>query len=87
IGLKNAFVSKAEELGLNIVGQEAYVSGASDFNPQLTRLRGSNPDGLFVSGYYPEGSLIAGQAENLGMNVSKFGADGFDNADYISLAG
>lgn len=87
IGLKNAFVNKAQELGLNIVGQEAYVSGASDFNPQLTRLRGSNPDGLFISGYYPEGSLIAGQAENLGMNVAKFGADGFDNADYISLAG
>jgi branched-chain amino acid transport system substrate-binding protein len=87
IGLKEAFVNKAQELGLNIVGQEAYVSGASDFNPQLTRLRGRNPDGLFISGYYPEGALIAGQAENLGMKVAKFGADGFDNADYISLAG
>ena len=87
IGLKDAFVNKAQELGLNIVGQEAYVSGASDFNPQLTRLRGRNPDGLFISGYYPEGALIAGQAETLGLQVAKFGADGFDNADYISLAG
>ncbi len=87
IGLKEAFVSKARELGLNIVGEEAYVSGATDFNPQLTRLRGRNPDGLFISGYYPEGALIAGQADNLGMKVAKFGADGFDNADYISLAG
>ncbi len=87
IGLKDAFVNKASKLGLNIVGQEAYVSGASDFNPQLTRLRGRNPDGLFISGYYPEGALIAGQADNLGMKVAKFGADGFDNVDYISLAG
>lgn len=87
IGLKDAFINKANELGLNIVGQEAYVSGASDFNPQLTRLRGRNPDGLFISGYYPEGALIAGQADNLGMKVAKFGADGFDNVDYISLAG
>jgi len=87
IGLKEAFVNKAKELGLNIVGEEAYVSGASDFNPQLTRLRGRNPDGLFISGYYPEGALIAAQADNLGLNVAKFGADGFDNADYISLAG
>ncbi|WP_045211729.1 ABC transporter substrate-binding protein [Desulfonatronovibrio magnus] len=87
IGLKNAFVNKAQSIGLNIVGEEAYVSGASDFNPQLTRLRGRNPDGLFISGYYPEGALIANQARDLGMNVAKFGADGFDNADYISLAG
>ncbi len=87
IGLKDAFVNKAQELGLNIVGQEAYVGGASDFTPQLTRLRGRNPDGLFISGYYPEGALIAGQAQNLGMNVTKFGADGFDNVDYITLAG
>jgi branched-chain amino acid transport system substrate-binding protein len=87
IGLKDAFVNKANELGLNIVGQEAYVSGASDFNPQLTRLRGRNPDGLFISGYYPEGALIAGQADALGMKVAKFGADGFDNVDYINLAG
>lgn len=87
IGLKDAFVQKAQEVGLNIVGQEAYVSGASDFNPQLTRLRGANPDGLFISGYYPEGALIAGQADSLGLQVAKFGADGFDNADYIKLAG
>ncbi|MFP4325837.1 MAG: ABC transporter substrate-binding protein [Desulfonatronovibrio sp.] len=87
IGLKDAFIEKADELGLNIVGQEAYVSGASDFNPQLTKLRGKNPDGLFISGYYPEGSLIAGQADSLGMEVAKFGADGFDNEDYIKLAG
>ena len=87
IGLKNAFVGKANAIGLNIVGEEAYVSGASDFNPQLTRLRGRNPDGLFIAGYYPEGALIASQADSLGLNVTKFGADGFDNADYISLAG
>ncbi|MFO7727508.1 MAG: ABC transporter substrate-binding protein [Desulfonatronovibrio sp.] len=87
IGLKNAFVEKAGELDLNIVGEEAYVSGASDFNPQLTKLRGKNPDGLFISGYYPEGALIAGQADSLGMKVAKFGADGFDNEDYIKLAG
>ncbi len=87
IGLKDAFVAKANELGLNIIGEEAYVKGASDFNPQLTKLKKNDPDGLFISGYYPEGSLIASQADAQGMDVAKFGADGFDNADYIELAG
>ncbi len=87
IGLKDAFVNKAKELGLDIVGEEAYVKGTPDFTPQLTSLKAGKPDGMFISGYYNEGALIADQAAKLGMNVVKLGADGFDNGDYIKLAG
>jgi len=86
IGLKDAFVNKAKELGLEIVGEEAYVKGTPDFTPQLTSLKAGKPDGMFISGYYNEGALIADQAAKLGMDVVKLGADGFDNADYIKLA-
>ncbi len=86
IGLKDAFVNKAKEIGLEIVGEEAYVKGTPDFTPQLTSLKAGKPDGMFISGYYNEGALIADQAAKLGMNVVKLGADGFDNADYIKLA-
>ncbi|MGE4297630.1 MAG: ABC transporter substrate-binding protein [Desulfovibrionaceae bacterium] len=86
IGLKDAFVAEAKNMGLAVVGEEAYVKGAQDFTPQLTKLKGQDPDGLFISGYYGEGALIAGQAKKLGMHVVKFGADGIDNADYINLA-
>lgn len=87
IGLKDAFSEQAKSLGLEVVGEEAYVKGTSDFTPQLTKLKGANPDGIFLSGYYNEGALIATQAKKLGLDVLKFGADGFDNADYIKLAG
>ncbi|AGW13962.1 ABC transporter substrate-binding protein [Megalodesulfovibrio gigas] len=86
IGLKEAFVKEAKKIGLAVVGEEGYMKGASDFTPQLTSLKSKNPDGLFISGYYNEGALIATQAKKLGMNVAKFGADGLDNADYIKLA-
>lgn len=86
IGLKDAFVKKAKAIGLNVVGEEAYVKGATDFTPQLTALKAKKPDGLFISGYYNEGALIATQAKTLGLDVPKFGADGLDNADYINLA-
>lgn len=87
IGLKDAFEGEAKRIGLKVVGEEAYVKGTADFTPQLTKLKGANPDGIFLSGYYNEGALIATQAKKLGMNVLKFGADGFDNGDYIKLAG
>lgn len=86
IGLKEAFVKEAKKIGLDVVGEEAYVKGTTDFTPQLTSLKEKNPEGLFISGYYNEGALIASQAKKLGMDVPKFGADGLDNADYINLA-
>lgn len=85
IGLKDAFVSTAKEIGLGVAGEEAYVKGTTDFTPQLTALKQNKPDGLFISGYYNEGALIATQAKKLGMDVPKFGADGLDNGDYITL--
>jgi branched-chain amino acid transport system substrate-binding protein len=87
IGLKDAFVGEAQDVGIQVVGQEAYVKGAPDFTPQLTKLKAGDPEGIFVSGYYPEGALIASQAEKLGMDIPMFGADGFDNQDLIKLAG
>ncbi len=87
IGLKDSFVGEAKRIGLSVVGEEAYVKGAQDFTPQLTKLKGGKPDGLFISGYYTEGGLIAGQAQKLGMDVVKIGADGLDNSDYIKLGG
>jgi branched-chain amino acid transport system substrate-binding protein len=87
IGLKNAFVEEAKNIGLTVVGEEGYVKGSTDFTPQLTKLKNADPDGLFISGYYNEGALIADQAQKLGMDVAKFGADGLDNVDYIKLGG
>jgi len=87
IGLKDAFLKEAKAIGLEVVGEEAYMKGAQDFTPQLTKLKGAAPQAIFISGYYNEGALIADQAKKLGINVPKFGADGLDNADYIKLAG
>ncbi|MEA4855760.1 MAG: ABC transporter substrate-binding protein [Solidesulfovibrio sp.] len=87
IGLKDAFAKEAKKLGLTIVGEEAYKKGDQDFTPQLTKLKAAAPQALFIAGYYPEGALIADQAKKIGLSVPKFGADGFDNADYIKLGG
>ena len=87
IGLKDVFVAEAKKLGLGIAGVEAYMKGTTDFNPQLTKLKKAGPDGIFISGYYNEGALIAGQARKAEIDVSLFGADGLDNADYIKIAG
>jgi len=87
IGLKDAFIKEAGKIGISVVGEEAYKKGDQDFTPQLTKMKGAAPEAMFIAGYYPEGALIADQAKKIGLAVPKFGADGFDNVDYINLGG
>jgi branched-chain amino acid transport system substrate-binding protein len=87
IGLKDSFVAGAKSSGVNVTGAEAYMTGTTDFTPQLTKLLRDKPETIFLCGYHPEGALIAGQARKLGFNGPLFGADGIDNEDYIKIGG
>ncbi len=87
IGLKNSFVAGAKSAGVTVTGAEAYMTGTTDFTPQLTKLLRDKPETIFLCGYHPEGALIAGQARKLGFNGPFFGADGIDNEDYIKIGG
>ena len=84
IGLKNAFEGEASTLGIEILGEEAYTSDTTDFTPQLTKLKTSKPDAIFIPGYAPQATLIISQAAKLGIKTGFFGADGLD--DKIMLA-
>ncbi len=84
IGLKNAFEGEASTLGIEILGEEAYTSDTTDFTPQLTKLKTSKPDAIFIPGYAPQATLIISQAAKLGIRTGFFGADGLD--DKIMLA-
>ena len=86
LGLKDAFVAAATEIGLEIVGEEAYTTGTTDFNPQLTKFKELAPEAIFIAGYYQEGGLILSQAKKLGLNVQFMGADGLNNPELINIA-
>lgn len=55
-----AFSSKAEELGIEIVGSTAYDAfGQSDYTTEVQQMVSNNPDVLAVTGYYNDGVAIA----------------------------
>jgi len=87
IGLKNSFLAGANSANVTVTGSEAYMTGTTDFTPQLTKLLRDKPEAIFLCGYHPEGALIAGQGRKLGFNGPFFGADGIDNEDYIKIGG
>jgi branched-chain amino acid transport system substrate-binding protein len=86
-GLADAYESGVKAAGGTIVGKEQYATGDTDFKAQLTKLKGAGPDLLFLSGYYPEGSKIAQQARELGMDVQMLGSDGYASDELPKLGG
>lgn len=86
-GLADAYASGVTSGGGTIVAKQQYATGDTDFKAQLTKIKAANPDLLFMSGYYPEGSKIAQQARELGMTVQLLGSDGYASDQLPKLGG
>ena len=85
-GLRDAFAARAEEIGIEIVREEAYVRDTQEYTPQLTQITAKKPDIIFVSGLYANAAMILTQARNLGIETPFIGGDGLLSADLITNA-
>jgi branched-chain amino acid transport system substrate-binding protein len=86
-GLQSVFVKSFEEFGGTIVSKETYQAGDQDFSAQLTSIRASQPDVIFVPGYYTDVGNIALQAKRLNLKVPLLGGDGWDSEKLGEIAG
>ncbi len=87
IGLAESFKTYYESLGGEIVAEENYVQGDTDFNAVLSNLANEDFDVLYVPGYYGEVGLIVKQARAAGLDQPILGADGMDSPKLAELAG
>jgi branched-chain amino acid transport system substrate-binding protein len=87
IGLKDVFNAKFVELGGTIVGTESYSQGDTDFRAQLTAIKRTKPEVVYVPGYYNDVGLIARQAREMGLMVPLLGGDGWDSEKLFELGG
>lgn len=87
VGLADAFAKTFKSMGGSIVTDVSYSAGDTDFSSQLTKIRGTNPQIIFVPGYYGDVGLIARKARQLGITVPLLGGDGWDSSSLIPNAG
>lgn len=80
---KEAFIKNGGE----ILAEEAYVQKDSDFKAVLTKIKGKNPEAIFVPGYYEEVGKIVKQGRELGITVPFMGGDGWDSPKLAEIAG
>lgn len=78
IGLYENFKSAFEAAGGKLVAAESYSTGDKDFNAQLTKIKNTNPDVVYLPDYYGTVALIAKQLRAQGISAPIVGADGWD---------
>ncbi len=77
-GIKDAFEAQVAANGGEIVASESFVKDDVDFNTQLTSIKGTDAEAIFVPAYYNDATYITKQAKELGMDLPFLGSDGWD---------
>ena len=77
-GMKDAFVEEVNALGGTVVSTQAFNEGDVDFTAQLTAIKNTNAEILFVPTYYEAAAYIAQQAKDIGLGLPLIGGDGWD---------
>ncbi len=86
-GLSQFFKEAFIKGGGTIVAEEAYLQNDQDFKTILTKIKASNPDVVYVPGYYGEVGKIVKQARELGITVPFVGGDGWDSPKLVEIGG
>ena len=78
-GVRDTFVSTAEEKGMNLVYEGTFTKDTStDFSVQLTAAQAAGADTVFLPIYYQPASVMLSQANAMGYAPSFVGVDGMD---------
>ncbi len=79
------FKEAFEKAGGKVVAMETYTTGDRDFSAQLTKIRETAPDIIYLPAPYNDTPLIAAQARQLGIKAPFLGSDAWSSPDIIKL--
>jgi len=81
-------VELAKKKGMEVVYQEAYPKGHTDFSAMLTKIKAVNPEVLGAATYFDDVVAITRQMKELDVNVKMFGTTvGGDLPEFYKILG
>jgi branched-chain amino acid transport system substrate-binding protein len=86
-GIAEVFKEGYEKQGGKIVAFETYTTNDKDFSAQLTKIKDTKPDVIFLPNYYSEVPLQVQQAKRLGITAPFLGSDSWGSNELLKLAG
>ena len=86
-GLAQSFVSKYQDSSHQIIFNEEIKSGQPDYNSFVSRLKATNPDFVYYSGYAPEAGTLLRELHANGVTVPFLAGDGVRDPALVDKAG
>lgn len=86
-GLADNFINEFESRGGEIVHQDSFQAGDTDFSAILSTALTLEYDVIYIPAYYTEAGLIIKQAREIGIAQPIIGPDGFSSEVLLELAG
>lgn len=77
----------AARKGFTVVADEVYSPKDTDMTPQLTKIRGANPDAIICWGTNPGPAVVTRNIKQLGIKIPLYQSHGVASKKYIELAG
>ncbi|OQX52492.1 MAG: hypothetical protein B5M53_08330 [Candidatus Cloacimonas sp. 4484_209] len=84
--LANIFSSEARRLGIEIVAQQSYSEGTTDFGTQIKFIKDRKPQAIYIPCYPDEAVMIAPELKYYKINAQILGADGW-NEENVAIKG
>ncbi|MBG9367110.1 MULTISPECIES: ABC transporter substrate-binding protein [unclassified Streptococcus] len=69
-----------------IVIEETFIAGDTDFQAALTKMKGQDFDVMVLPGYYTEAGKIVNQMRGMGLNQPVVGGDGLNSEEFVQQA-
>ena len=86
--LRQVFVTQFESNGGEVVADESFTEGTSDFRSILTKVKAANPEAIFLN---PQteitGAALAKQIAELGVEGTLYGSNLFSGSKTLEVAG
>jgi len=86
IGLRDAFKKRFDVLGGEILAEESFRRGDTDFRTQLLKIKFKNPRVLLLTGYAEMGRILK-QARELGIEIQVVSTSNFEMPEILEIAG
>lgn len=85
--LSAGFKEKAEEYGIEIIGEYEYSIKDRQFGPIVSAIRADSPDVIYATGYFFTAGPLVAQLRAAGIEAPVIGQEGYDSQNYIEIAG
>jgi branched-chain amino acid transport system substrate-binding protein len=77
----------AKAASIDVLGNEAYASDATDFTPQIQKLMATNPDAIVLWGATTTPALVTKAMRTLGFTKPVLASGGVDSDAFLKIAG